>query len=455
MPYVPVFPNLGELSSETVNAVAADIGANVTVVVGDNDSLKPLANFVLGSVNNTNAFLDGLVNRIAISRIINRAFENPLKRFKQGVLDYGELYQEIFVNIQKGERRVVSYSEPADPFAAKIPDVHVDYQICNLESRYETSVDPKQLRRAFLSWSGLNELVNKITRELYDAYNTDEYLMTKFIILSRAAYLIKNGEDYKLLLNNPTEKDEAIAVLKTARDVSGQFTFNKPGYTIDKDIWNHCPIENQVTVLNTRTNANIDVEALAQLFNLSKAEFINQNRVLLDSFTLTAAEIERICAVTGFTSETFPLTADDLNLTEGIDTIIMDEGFVRIFDIVEPYMTEGHNFHDDVYLFNLFINQSYGTSPYRKVCVIDNLDLIAITNTLSHCKTNNSATKIGIGQHYIAAITADEGYTLEGATVSITMGGVDITSEAYDDGDIDIPFVDGALVISVTAKSAG
>lgn len=74
-----------------------------------------------------------------------------------------------------------------------------------------------------------------------------------------------------------------------------------------------------------------------------------------------------------------------------------------------------------------------------------------VTNSLSNCASSNSAGSIGINERYTATITANSGYTLEGATVTVTMGGTDITSTAYSSGVISIPAVTGAVVISVSA----
>lgn len=72
-----------------------------------------------------------------------------------------------------------------------------------------------------------------------------------------------------------------------------------------------------------------------------------------------------------------------------------------------------------------------------------------ITNTLTNCVNNNAATNVVSGQPYAALITANTGYTLD--TVTVTMGGTDITSSAVDDGAITIPAVTGNVVITATA----
>ena len=85
------------------------------------------------------------------------------------------------------------------------------------------------------------------------------------------------------------------------------------------------------------------------------------------------------------------------------------------------------------------------------VTVTHQAGVYAVTNTLTGCTNSNSATSVTENASYSATISASSGYTLTGATVSITMGGTDITSTAYSNGTISIASVTGALVISVAA----
>ena len=72
-----------------------------------------------------------------------------------------------------------------------------------------------------------------------------------------------------------------------------------------------------------------------------------------------------------------------------------------------------------------------------------------ITNTLTNCSSNNRATSITENSSYNATITARGGYVL--STATITMGGIDITSSAYNNGVINIRQVTGNIVITVNA----
>lgn len=73
-----------------------------------------------------------------------------------------------------------------------------------------------------------------------------------------------------------------------------------------------------------------------------------------------------------------------------------------------------------------------------------------VTANLTHCTSNTARKSVIDGQSYAATLSADDGYTLEGASVTITMGGVDV-STYYKEGVIAIPSVTGNLVIEVTA----
>lgn len=74
----------------------------------------------------------------------------------------------------------------------------------------------------------------------------------------------------------------------------------------------------------------------------------------------------------------------------------------------------------------------------------------AVALDLAHCSISNTRTVVIDGQSYAAEIRAEAGYTLDGAAVSITMGGVDVATY-YKDGVIAIPSVSGDLEIAVTA----
>ena len=72
-----------------------------------------------------------------------------------------------------------------------------------------------------------------------------------------------------------------------------------------------------------------------------------------------------------------------------------------------------------------------------------------ITAELVNVTSSNSATSITEGESYTATLTAADGYEL--STVSVLMGGVDVTADVYADGVISIPAVNGNVEIIARA----
>ena len=72
-----------------------------------------------------------------------------------------------------------------------------------------------------------------------------------------------------------------------------------------------------------------------------------------------------------------------------------------------------------------------------------------ITNNLTNVTNSNTATIIEKGSSYTVTLTANTDYTL--SDVTVTMGGIDVTSTVYNDGNINITSVTGNIVITATA----
>jgi len=81
----------------------------------------------------------------------------------------------------------------------------------------------------------------------------------------------------------------------------------------------------------------------------------------------------------------------------------------------------------------------YGSTTYH-----------AIATSLTHATISNAQTSIADGDGYTATIHAASGYTLD--SVTVTMGGVDITSTAYSNGTVTIAAVTGNVTIVAVAS---
>lgn len=77
--------------------------------------------------------------------------------------------------------------------------------------------------------------------------------------------------------------------------------------------------------------------------------------------------------------------------------------------------------------------------------------IYSISNLLTNCTSSNNIITVEEGASYKATITANDGYTLENATVTVIMNGVNITSSVYKNGIITIASVTGNVTITAVA----
>lgn len=75
-----------------------------------------------------------------------------------------------------------------------------------------------------------------------------------------------------------------------------------------------------------------------------------------------------------------------------------------------------------------------------------------ITNSLTNCTSNNSATSIEENSSYTATLTASDGYEI--SSITVKMGGVDISSSVVNGSNINIDAVTGDIEIICAAKES-
>lgn len=74
----------------------------------------------------------------------------------------------------------------------------------------------------------------------------------------------------------------------------------------------------------------------------------------------------------------------------------------------------------------------------------------SVTYALTNVTSSSAVATIKSGEAYTATLSVAENYTIQ--SVTVTMSGVDITSEAYSDGTISISAVTGDVVITAVAS---
>ena len=92
----------GDFEKGTPHVLSAGDEMADGVTATSNDSLMSIRAFgqaIMSNVGWQNAFLSELLNRIGLVIISSKSYQNPWANLKRGRLEYGEVIEDIFINI--------------------------------------------------------------------------------------------------------------------------------------------------------------------------------------------------------------------------------------------------------------------------------------------------------------------------------------------------------------------
>ena len=230
-----------------------------------------------------NQFMDVLVNRIGFTYVRGKRFENPLAVFKDGKLDYGTTIQEIAPKWIKAH----SYMDD-DETLLKLnrPEAAVWYHSMNREDRYDISIVRDELRQAFTEEYGLNQLIARIMDVPINSDNYDEYRIMLHLLQE---YDQRFGFFKHELSGAPTDEETGKELLTAIRTYIGRLQFPSTLYNGVEDIPVFADPDELVLFVTPEVDANLDVQALAVLFNLDKAD-VPVRKILVDEFPMANAQ---------------------------------------------------------------------------------------------------------------------------------------------------------------------
>ena len=362
MPYIPNVVGNASLDAATLTAIGTDVG--VDVVVTDNvQTLSTYGAAVLAETSMTNRWCSAVVNKIVRSRLVTTMYKNRLGVLFKGVLDVGDGVEEIFVAPANVKYQGPGGSaEPANPFAADMPTVYTKWHVTNAHMKYSVRVSRKRLRAAFASFGALDAFIQELVNSVYNAYEWDCQILTKFkaaqVALARIAASATEA------VASPITGD-GVEFLAGCREYAEAFRwmsdkFNDAGVptsTQDGELFIMMPI---------KVGAHVDVKDLAAAFNLEYAQFIGK-RLPIDSFEFTAAEQARILEITQLGA--WPFDSDDEDNLATVLGIMFDGDLFQIYDEHEPELWENANGAEAEVNYWLHCDRIYGISPFANAVV--------------------------------------------------------------------------------------
>lgn len=309
-----------------------DYQQNVPEVATVNDIPK-VGEIIYGTPAFANQFINALVNRIAIVRVQSATFNNPYSILKKGYIEYGETVEDIFVSIAKAVDFNVEKAAKRE-FQRTIPDVRSAFHVMNWRVMYPVTIQDEDLRQAFLSIEGVQNLIAKIVDAVYTAAEYDEFLLFKYLLIKA----ISHGKMYPTSIGADANLSEAAVQF---RGTSNLLPFMSSEYN-ETGVKTNTPKERQVIFMDAMFNAQFDVNVLASAFNMDKADFMGR-LFLIDNWT--DFDNERFDIIRTNSDGIEEVTADELALLANVKAVILDDNWFQVYDnnnkFTEKYVASG------------------------------------------------------------------------------------------------------------------
>lgn len=333
----------------------------------------------------TNEFVNTLINRISLTMIRNKSFNNPLAMFKKGSQPLGTAIQDVYTNPAEAEQYELTEAAMAKLLKMAKPDTKVVYYERNRQDLYTKVIAREALQGAFISWEKFDDFVASITNSLYAANYIDEFKYTKNLI--DAAY--DNGK--VIVRKVDAVKDEATAksMLKQMRALYTKMACPSTDYNAFSKYEEGATIttwtdpERLVVILPADVAAEIDVEALAAAFNINKADFIG-----------------RVITVDNFANDE-------------IQGIICDESWLQIYDNLFKF-DEFYNPRTLTWSEYLHVWGTYALCPFANAVILATAEPVEATKIQLKDGTSvvtEASTTVGGSKAITVALTPNNATT--------------------------------------------
>ena len=243
---------------DRIGTVTADNITNIGDIITQYPTLK-------------NEFVQVLTNQVSKTLFFSKAYENPYKLFKKGQLPYGKTIESIFIDIIKGKdrsRKTDTTDLASDLLARQIPNIAVEYWSENKQLQYATTISDEELKGAFRTENGLSSLTSRILQAPLNSAEYDEFLMIKQALAHINTAKVKIGKTNYATLNN---KEKANVITTNVKAYIKKLKFLSNSYN-GQGVMTFSNPSDLVLIVPSDISAFLDVEQLANAFNISKVE---------------------------------------------------------------------------------------------------------------------------------------------------------------------------------------
>lgn len=354
----PVVNNLNASTIDILNVIRNNASYEYQSLVPEitqASEIVKVGDVITGYPALANQFLNALINRIALVRVKTANFYNMYSDLKKGYLEFGETVEEVFVNISKAREFSVEKAE-AREFKRTLPDVRSAFHTMNWRVQYPVTIQDQDLKQAFLSMNGVQDLIARIVDSVYTAQEYDEFLLFKYLMIKA----ITGGKMKPVAVDDTDIHNAAIEF----RGTSNLLTFMGTDYNAS-GVHTVTPKEDQYIFMDAHFNAQYDVNVLASAFNMDKADFTGRLK-LIDNWS--EFDNDRFDVIRAGSDMIEPVTQEELTLMKDVIGVLVDREWFQVYDnnimFTEKYVASG-------LYWNYFLNswKTVSSSPFSNAVV--------------------------------------------------------------------------------------
>ena len=438
MPTRPKIVTLTNASPAVLNAIrnsaTTQYRDKVPIATPDADSIRAIGSIIMDYPELQNEFLNALVNRIGRVILTSKMYENPWAKFKKGMLEFGESVEEIFVEIAKPFQFDPAVAE-SNIFKREKPDVRSAFHIMNYQKYYKATIENDRLRKAFLSWQGITDLISYIVNSMYTGANYDEFLTMKYML----ALHILQGQMYPVEIPAVSGANMK-SIAGTIKGVSNKLEFLSDKYNL-AGVHTKSEKREQYLIVSTQFDATMDIEVLASAFNMDKAEFMGK-RVLVDGFG--ELDTERLGELFADDPNYVALTDAQLQALNSIPAVLVDENYFMIFDNFQNF-TEQYNGEGLYWNYWYHVWKTFSVSPFANTTLF-----IPETPSVTSVTVSPATATVSAGQTIqLSATVVTANFAPQTVTWSSSVEGITVSAT----GLVTIPSDTSAESVTITATS--
>lgn len=400
-------------------------------VIDENTSIATLAEPILTVPAVANDFMSMLVNRIVYTQFETKLYNNPLRILEGDRIPLGYAGQEIYTNPAKARKyNVNDFAGLLQKYEA---DTKVQYMTLNSDLQYPVTVTRHDLKKAFTSWADLDRFIDQLSNSLYNGAYIDEFRFTKNLVGSAYSY----GGVQVQTVSAISDETTAKAFVKAARNLFLGFQVPSTSYNAwakvggyGKPVTTWSNPEDIVILIRNDVRTNLDVDVLAQAFNMDKATLLG-NMLAVDNFDVYDDE-----GVKRFDGS-------------AILALIADKAFFRI-KRQDMYLDEFYNANNRTWQYYLNITKMYQYSLFANAVVLATANP---TITATELKFEGSLVETTVGTNKEVPVEV----TPFGATTAIEFDSSDsdVFTVAAKSGDartaVITPVAAGTALLTATA----